>query len=354
MKADTEEGQPLKGNEPSSPVPAATSASSTLKYMALLVLVLQNALLALVMRYSQVVPTPTRYLATTAVFTGELLKLAASFFLVVVESGSVAGALSTLKTYTVDQPVEFLSVGVPSLLYVLQNNLAFLATANLEPAPYQLLYQLKIFTTAVLSVFLLGKVMTAKHWQALLVLFVGVGCVQLSTLEDKGDGAAAAAKGDPLLGLFAVLVAVTSSGLAGVWFEKILKQKPGSVWVRNVQMSLISLVIAGLSVYAKDWPQVTRHGFFSGYSAVVWAVIVLQAGGGMLVAVVVKYADNILKGFATSLSTVLSTVVSVSLFGFVVSPLFLAGAVLVLGSAFLYNSADGAQKAAAGGKAGQV
>jgi len=124
--------------------------------------------------------------------------------------------------------------------------------------------------------------------------------------------------------------------------------------VRNVQMSLISLVVAGLSVYAKDWPQVARLGFFSGYNAVVWAVILLQAGGGMLVAVVVKYADNILKGFATSLSTVLSTVVSVSLFGFVVSPLFLAGAVLVLGSAFLYNSADGAQKAAAGGKAGQV
>ena len=60
------------------------------------------------------------------------------------------------------------------------------------------------------------------------------------------------------------------------------------------------------------WPE----GFFFGYSGVVWAVVLLQAGGGLLVAMVVKYADNILKGFATSLSIILSCVASYFLFDF--------------------------------------
>lgn len=36
----------------------------------------------------------------------------------------------------------------------------------------------------------------------------------------------------------------------------------------------------------------------------------LQAFGGLVIATVIKYADNILKGFATSLSIILSTVIS--------------------------------------------
>ena len=41
----------------------------------------------------------------------------------------------------------------------------------------------------------------------------------------------------------------------------------------------------------------------------------LNATGGLLVAMVIKYADNILKGFATSLAIILTSVVAVFLFG---------------------------------------
>ena len=39
-----------------------------------------------------------------------------------------------------------------------------------------------------------------------------------------------------------------------------------------------------------------------------WAVVVNQAFGGLLIAVVMKYADNIVKGFATSIAIIVSTV----------------------------------------------
>lgn len=39
-------------------------------------------------------------------------------------------------------------------------------------------------------------------------------------------------------------------------------------------------------------------------------VLYLQALGGLVVAMVIKYADNILKGFATSLSIIISALIS--------------------------------------------
>jgi len=57
-----------------------------------------------------------------------------------------------------------------------------------------------------------------------------------------------------------------------------------------------------------------RGDFFSGYNTYVWGVITLQAAGGLIVAVVVKYADNVMKGFATSISIIISAVISYILF----------------------------------------
>lgn len=197
-----------------------------------------------------------------------------------------------------------------------------------------------------MSVILLNKSLTSSHWSALAVLFAGVVIVQISTLENKKNSSSTPAADatnmgqNPFLGLGAILIAVVCSGLSGVWFEKILKGSPVSLWIRNIQLALISVVISGVTVYTKDWEKATTLGFFTGYTRFVFLVILLQGGGGLVVAVVVKYADNILKGFATSIATILSTIGSMYLFSFAVSPLFLFGAVLVLGSAYMYNKAD--------------
>lgn len=38
------------------------------------------------------------------------------------------------------------------------------------------------------------------------------------------------------IGLGAVLMSTLTSGFAGVYFEKILKTGPTSVWIRNIQL----------------------------------------------------------------------------------------------------------------------
>ena len=68
-----------------------------------------------------------------------------------------------------------------------------------------------------------------------------------------------------------------------------------------------------------------------------WFVVSQQAVGGLIVALVIRYADNILKGYATSLSIIVSAVVSVCIFDFSLTILFMVGAALTVSAVFLYG-----------------
>ena len=52
---------------------------------------------------------------------------------------------------------------------------------------------------------------------------------------------------------------------------------------------------------------------------------------------VMKYADNILKGFALAIAIIVSCLVSVVLFNFQLTMHYVIGAAMVISSAFLYN-----------------
>merc|ERR1719234_3097490 len=92
-----------------------------------------------------------------------------------------------------------------------------------------------------------------------------------------------------------------------------------------------------ITCLAKDWDNISAKGFTFGYDQFVWFTVIQNALGGLLVAVVIKYADNILKGFACSLAIIITCVASVFIFDFTLSLQFSAGAFLVIGSIFLYG-----------------
>ena len=62
-----------------------------------------------------------------------------------------------------------------------------------------------------------------------------------------------------------------------------------------------------------------------GYTMLTVAVVLVGALGGMVTAVVIKYADNILKGFATSIAIIISCIVSIIFFDFVLTLKFVMG-----------------------------
>ena len=200
----------------------------------------------------------------------------------------------------------------------------------------QVTYQLKILTTAIFSVIMLRKQLSSLQWVSLVFLFIGVAVVQLQPHDSKVSEKIATEQ-NPFVGLVAVIVSCLMSGFAGVYFEKVLKSTTQTIWLRNVQLGFIGMIFGYITMEMNDGAKVREHGFFYGYDWVVWFVIFLQSFGGLMVAVVVKYADNILKGFATSAAIVISCIASMYFFDFQISVQFVVGATLVMLSVYMYS-----------------
>lgn len=318
---------------------ADKTMSANLKYLSLGILVFQTTSLVLTMRYSRTLKEDgPRYLSSTAVVVAEILKIMACVLLVYKDSQCSLRALNrALRDEILNKPAETIKLAIPSGIYTLQNNLLYVALSNLDAATYQVTYQLKILTTALFSVCMLGKKLGVYQWLSLVILMAGVAFVQWPSDAQELDAKALSA-GSQFVGLVAVLTACFSSGFAGVYFEKILKETKQSVWIRNIQLGLFGSAFGLMGVYVYDGELVARDGFFQGYSRLTWAVVALQALGGLVVAAVIKYADNILKGFATSLSIILSTLISYFwLQDFVPTSVFFLGAILVIAATFLYG-----------------
>ncbi|ORX49292.1 nucleotide-sugar transporter [Piromyces finnis] len=314
-----------------------------LKWISLFVLVIQNSLLVFVMRYSKTLPD--KYLSSTAVVCSELLKLITSMIIHVYyriketkppEKYSFKMLLSELF----GKESDCIKIMVPAVLYLIQNNLQYFSASKLDAATFQITYQMKLIMTAFFSVLVLKRKLFKHQWLSIVLLAAGIALVQFPTGDNKTSVAAENGNEmfDKLLGLLSVFIACLSSGFAGVYFEKILKNSKVTLWARNVQLSLFS-VIPGFFIgcLLLDGSTIAERGFFGGYTR--WTVLTIscQAFGGIIVAIVVKYADNILKGFANSISIILSCVVSYFLFDFHVTLLFNIGCCLVMFSTYLYG-----------------
>ncbi|KAJ2359309.1 UDP-galactose transporter Gms1 [Coemansia erecta] len=319
-----------------------------LKYVSLLVLTVQNSMLVLVMRYSRVV-SETQFYPSTAVLMSELAKFAICLAIAAKANTAEHGGQFSLRRIRNDiLGGDSWKMIIPAGLYTIQNNLQYTAVSLLDAATFQVTYQLKILTTAVCSVAILGTQLSLQRWISLVVLTLGIILVQFPADSpdaiNDGPETSSASYSVQFAGLLAVFVACVLSGLAGVYFEKVLKGSRKSIWTRNVQMSLFSIAPALFGVLFVDGSEISHNGFFYGYTVWTCAAIACQALGGLIVAVVVKYADNILKGFATSISIILSCVASVWIFGFRITPMFIAGTALVVGATYMYGRPDSSKQ----------
>ncbi|CBN78543.1 conserved unknown protein [Ectocarpus siliculosus] len=327
-----------------------------LKGAALTTLVLQNSALAMVMRYTRVSGKQAdMYISTTAVVMAEMVKVAVALAMQFKTEGSVSAVINSVRVNTVGNPVQYFKMGVPALLYTIQNNLAYVATNSLDGPTYQIICQSKIPITALLSVIILGKSLSSRQWVSLAVLTCGVGLVQTSGSDSAGK-VSNATTSNSLIGFASAVMVCVCSGLAGVFFELMIKtggsnNKEGpaaSLWMRNIQLGSFSLLLGVLAVVVNDGAEVMARGFFSGYSPMVWLCISLHSLGGLAVAMVVKYADNVVKCFATSISIVLSCFLSIALLGMKVSQGFAVGALLVVSATYGYNTKPAELKTQAG------
>ena len=206
-----------------------------------------------------------------------------------------ASHCASLRRSVCGSPRDTLRLGVPALMYTIQNLAVYVALGNLEVVVFQLLYQSKLVLTAVLSVACLGRRLTTRQWMALVVLTVGVIAVELADAGPAtalGQTTRSAATGIP-----AALLAAALSSSAGVYFEAIVKVRetgtgraPPSVWVRNVQLCVFTLPIAALAA-AMQWPTIRAQPFV--IDAPTALLVLLNAAGGLLTAVAIKHGVRV-------------------------------------------------------------
>jgi UDP-sugar transporter A1/2/3 len=329
----------------------------------------QNSTVVLCSRYTRAgISTNDAYVINDLIMVQEIGKLILASAL---EYNATHGQLvHSIQENIVNRPKDFFRILIPSLLYLVQNSLLYVAISNLTAPMFQVTYQCKLLTTAVVSVIMLQRKYSLKQWICLTALGLGVAIVVLGAQSDSNKKDSDNGGGDGsdnnkddanvqnlFVGLMAVTVACLCSAFAGVYFEFVLKRPtndggearaPVSMWMRNIQMAFFSICIAYINMVRDNDRGVTGEldennnpivkPFMHGFTGWVYVVVVLQAGGGLLVAAVIKYADNVLKGMATGVSVVTATFFSTFLFGTTLSMQFALGAGIILVSVYLFSN----------------
>ena len=324
--------------------------SLSLSAVSLITLVVQNALLVLMTRHAK---ASTRqhegFHTSTVVLLQEVAKVVVCLVVLGIERKVRSAHEYFNVVYGVVAQPECVKLALPAGLFTLQNFLVFVSLSNLDVMTFQILSQTKLLSAALFSVWLLNRTLTGVQWASLLLLTIGVFLAQYETAmsssstKSKSSMHHSETPQHALLGALSCIVSGLSSSFAGVYFEKVVKSTPPSLAVRNIHLGIFGIPFAIVSLLVLDvWGSDDPRGyrFFRGFSAFTWALVAVHALGGLLVAAVVKYADNILKGFATAVAIIVSGAVAAVLWQYIPTAAFVAGCTVVIVAIVMYQVAE--------------
>jgi len=277
------------------------------------------------------------FLYSAAVLATETIKAALSILWVL----STGGSLSSIGAFMRDEWHTFLRVLIPAGVYNCQQMLEFVALSRLEPHFFSVLVQTKLLTTALFSYLLLGKQLSQKQVLALVMLLFGVILAQMRGGQ-RERLLSIELHTEAIVGVFATLTIATLSGFAAVYTERVLKRDgPHSkdmLPYMQIQMATASLLVIGIFALVLDAPIIFEQGLWHGFDRAAMLAVGSSALGGLIVSAVLKYADSVLKGYATAASVVCTGALSAVLFGTELDSYFVLAAITVTASINLYNS----------------
>lgn len=166
----------------------------------------------------------------TVPFLAELIKMLVCSFLLWRESLSnnppkITLAWRSLRLYP-----------IPSVLYLLLNNVHFAALALLDPSTFQILSNLKIVTTGILFRLFLQRELTPRKWFALFLLTTGTTLTQLRSPFSASSSGTPSFLIGPLDGYGLAILGTLLSALAGVYTEYLMKKDDDSIYWQNLQL----------------------------------------------------------------------------------------------------------------------
>lgn len=301
-----------------------------IKLGVLLVLCIQNSLFTVLRRYSQGVLKET-YSKHEVLLFGEIVKIGFSAY--VISTSHSQGSFLPHISFLAKSSKKMFGL---SLIYGAMNILSYVALRNVSAGIFTICAQLKILTTASFSTLMLNRSYSWTKWRALFTLIIGVLLFSEPVWNDQSTWVSG--DGNFLLGSLAVLTEVTLSGFASIYFEKVIKANDShnrcTIWDRNFQLALGSFPVYLVFILYDGGGEA---GYFGGWSFVTFVLAMFGAGGGLLVALSIKYGDAILKTLATTGAIVLSSLLDHFMLGGALTKSMVLAGCIVITSIFNYS-----------------
>ncbi|KAK8940298.1 CMP-sialic acid transporter 4 [Platanthera guangdongensis] len=191
---------------------------------------------------------------------------------------------------------------------------------------------LEIISTGVLSRLILKRKLTEIQWIAFVLLCVGCTFTEPDTSSDHIHQTS-------LQGWVMAIVTTLLSVFVGVHTEAVIKKHPlKNVNVQNFWLSIFGLIFELVGLLNGNLVDATPKGFFYGYSIITACMILNHALSGIVVSMVLKYTDNIVKVYSVSVAMIIAAIVSKFIFDSHLSDDFLLGVTIVSVSLFLHGT----------------
>ena len=350
----------IKKNQSSTTTAASSSSGgiSRTGFSVLILLAIQNCSKNLLLR--AVMKEHPKFLTSAAILGVESVKLVLSLlYIVCIQRQPILSAYTFMK----QDKRNTILMAIPATLYSIQMTLEYVALGNIDAAVFSVLVQTKLLATAGCSVLILGKNIKKVQLISLVLLTIGVMLCNMKSYDSAPvSEEEAESLGNAKKGILATLGIAACSGLASVYTEKVIKakrtindqlpsqqgeamkeqqmkEKYGLAYTQ-VQLATVSLVIMGCYCTVNEMDQIMDKGLLYGFNGPAVISIFVSSIGGLIVAAVLKFADAVLKGYATAISVILTGVLSMVIFGTQLNVLYFLGIGNTICAVFLYSAKD--------------
>lgn len=299
----------------------------SMKFKVLVILCLQNSIFTVLRRYSLGI-REEKYSKYECLMVGEIIKMIFSVYmisLVVPVNHQTPSSSFSLREHLIGLILKSHKMLFLAFMYGAMNVLSFVALRNIGAGLFTIFAQCKILSTTIFSALILGRQYSWTKWRALAQLGFSVLLFSEPILSDIS----LFKNGNPALGVAAVLIEVTTSGFASIYFEKVIKVDTENlnIWERNFQLAMWSVPTYICFIMYENGGEA---GYGGGWSGVTFVLSCLGAAGGLLVALSIKYGDSVLKTLATTGSIILSSLLDRLFLGAPLTPVMCIAAVLVV------------------------
>mmetsp|Transcript_8966 Transcript_8966/g.26065 ORF Transcript_8966/g.26065 Transcript_8966/m.26065 type:complete len:401 (+) Transcript_8966:38-1240(+) len=250
--------------------------------------------------------------------------------------GSVLRALDELCPRSF---LPFVKYGVPSLVYMLNNNLIFIVLKFISATTFQIFACMKTIMTGA-TMHLTGmKKLTSVQMAAVALLACSIFIVTSPSDKSKdGEESARDANKNVVAGLLLSLCTCALSTAGGVYNEKLMKdQKSVTIHWQNIQMYTWGVALNAIALSYQDSVRILEGGFTQGYNGWTWTTIANNTLTGLCISAVLKFLDNIARVYAHGFAMLATFVVEIVLFGHPIEAKLVAAIWVISGSSYVYN-----------------